>query len=183
MIAQQANEIVPDPNAPRFEDCGDGTVADHQTGLLWEKKTGTLGSSVLCDSVPCPDPHIINNLYKWSGSGTAPDGGAFTDFLAKLNDPVYGAATTSSDVTGCFAGYCDWRLPIIVELQTILDCSNTPCIDPLFGPAPTQSYLSASQRTGFPDHAWIVSFQGGFVAFGFKTGSSAVRAVRVGSCR
>jgi hypothetical protein len=41
LVAQQANEIVPDPNAPRFEDCGDGTVADHRTGLQWEKKTGT----------------------------------------------------------------------------------------------------------------------------------------------
>jgi hypothetical protein len=29
--AHQANKIVPDPNAPRFEDCGDGAVADHQT--------------------------------------------------------------------------------------------------------------------------------------------------------
>jgi len=29
-----------------FEDCGDGTVADHSTGLLWEKKTGELGTAV-----------------------------------------------------------------------------------------------------------------------------------------
>ncbi len=45
LIAQQANKIVADPTAPRFEDCGDGTVADRDTGLQWEKKTGTVTSS------------------------------------------------------------------------------------------------------------------------------------------
>ncbi len=89
LIAQQANEIVPDPNAPRFED---------------------------------------------------PDGGALTDFLARLNgkfDPEAAA--------GCFAGglgvvRCDWRRPEISEFQTIVigpeaapgqatTCPAPPCID------------------------------------------------------
>ncbi|TMA85936.1 MAG: DUF1566 domain-containing protein, partial [Deltaproteobacteria bacterium] len=27
----------------RFVDNGDGTVTDNETGLIWEKKTGTVG--------------------------------------------------------------------------------------------------------------------------------------------
>lgn len=37
---------------PRFVDNGDGTITDNQTGLMWEKKTGTLGSAILCLDPP-----------------------------------------------------------------------------------------------------------------------------------
>ena len=117
----------------RFEDCGDGTVADHKTGLLWEKKTGTFDpafpASGICETAPggCPDPHDVNNRYKWSSTGTAPDGNAYTDFLARLNgDPTVVAATSAEargdpadDPTVCLAHRCDWRLPVITELSTI----------------------------------------------------------------
>jgi hypothetical protein len=188
LVAERANEIVPDSNAPRFEDCGDGTVADHQTGLLWEKKTGTWANDgVFCASVPCPDPHNVNNRYTWSlGAPWDPDGGAFTDFLAKLNDPVFGSAATKFDVTGCFAGHCDWRLPNIVELQTILDCVNSPCIDPIFGATSSQTiwwpYWSASTYANFPGEAWSADFRNGFVGDSYMTTGYHDRAVRAGSC-
>jgi hypothetical protein len=187
LIAQQANEIVPNPNAP-FKNCGDGTVADPQTGLLWEKKTGTVASpGVFCETAGCPDPNDVNNLYEWSNSGSAPDGGAFTDFLAKLNDPVFGAAATQSDVTGCFAGHCDWRLPNIVELQTILDTPcpaevNFYCIDPIFGPSQSSAYWSASSNDLLPGDAWFALFFEGVVGFSGKGTDWHARAVRVGSC-
>jgi hypothetical protein len=182
LVAEQANKIVPDPNAPRFEDCGDGTVADHQTGLQWEKKTGTRGGDE-----DLSDPHNVNNNYSWSrtggGGGTDPDGTVFTDFLAKLNDPIFGAAATQSDVTGCFAGHCDWRLPNIVELQTILQwCGGCAYIDPIFGPTMTWNYSSASSYSGDPYWAWFADFGDGFVAYTLKTGGQRVRAVRTGFC-
>ena len=172
-IAQQANKIVPDPNGP-FEDCGDGTVADPQTGLQWEKKTDE--GSV----------HDKDNLYTWStGSPYDPDGTAFTDFLAKLNDPVFGGASSATVVTGCFAGRCDWRLPNIVELQTILDCTHgDPCVDPIVGPTSSAVYWSAStnEPQDPPAHAWVARFSDGFVGLTFKEAGLVVRAVRAGSC-
>jgi hypothetical protein len=72
--------------SPQFVDNGDGTITDRHTCLVWEKKDNAGGI------------HDLNNVYQWSSSGSAMDGGAFTVFLAALN----GAA---------FAGHQDWRLP------------------------------------------------------------------------
>jgi hypothetical protein len=184
-----------DPYAPRFEDCGDGTVADHRTGLQWEKKTGTWSSpGVYCDTVPCPDPHDVNNKYRWSSTGTEPDGSAFTDFLARLN-----AKFRPRNPTGCFTGRCDWRLPEISELQTILigqdaapgqatTCPTAPCIDPDFaavgGPTAPLYYWSASTYAPLPRQAWRAYFLGLGVVLphGYKTFDVLARAVRAGSC-
>src|SRR5437773_42892 len=70
----------------RFVDNGDGTVTDNETGLIWEKKTGTVGTAVNCATTTCSDPHDLNNTYTWSSSGTAADGRAFTDFLSRRCD-------------------------------------------------------------------------------------------------
>src|SRR5439155_26311809 len=100
------------------------------------------------------DPHDVDNTYTWSSSGTAADGTAFTDFLSRLN------ACTSSDgstVTAVFAGHCDWRLPPIAELRTILDTSQGNCgggsgagIGPNFGPTAASDYWSSTTLAGSP---------------------------------
>jgi hypothetical protein len=194
-----AERVAPwDPNTtPRFEDCGDGTVADHQTGLQWEKKTGTwVIPGVYCDTVPCPDPHDVNNRYTWSlGAPWNPDGGAFTDFLAKLND----LPPATPDPTECFANNCDWRLPTVAELRTIMigtdaapgqatTCSaiERPCIDPDFaavgGNTYSLAYWSASTDAGNPDDAWLANFYNGGVGIQFKEMGYPIHAVRAGSC-
>jgi hypothetical protein len=56
-------------HSERFHDNGDGTVTDHKTGLMWEKKTGIVGNPVQCTSSGggCPDAHNVNNTYAWNG--------------------------------------------------------------------------------------------------------------------
>jgi len=162
-------------------DNGDGTVTDNQTGLQWEQKVA--GSSCL---------HCVNDTYIWSSSGTAPDGTAFTSFLATLNGGATGVGNcTSGDgstQTGGFNNHCDWRLPTIAELQTILDTSqgqcgagSGACIDPTFGPTGASRYWSSTTSASNPFNAWFVSFFGGFASSDIKTDNFFVRAVRGGS--
>jgi hypothetical protein len=157
--------------ACRYIDDGDGTVSDLNTLLIWEKKT--VDGSV----------HDVDNRYTWSvEDGTAPKGTAFTDFLGRLNNCT---SSDGSTVTGPFTGRCDWRLPTVAELQTIVNCAFSPCIDPIFGPtaSPVATaapyWTSTTNVTGFG--AWIVVFSNGDVSpGGVKDDISQVRAVRGG---
>jgi hypothetical protein len=152
-------------------------VTDNQTGLQWEKKTGTVGHTISCSQqVPCAYPHDVNNIYTWSVSTSgAPDGSAFTQFLATLNTPP------------CFAGHCDWRLPTLTELQAILlapyPCGTLPCIDPTFGPTGgaalnTHLYWSTDADACC---GWVVCFCNGGVGRETKSNSNYARAVRTPS--
>ncbi len=151
---------VPNPSAsPRYVDNGDGTVSDKTTCLMWEQKTddGTV--------------HDKDNGYSWStGSPYNPDGAAFFEFLAELNGP------------SPFTGRDDWRLPTITELESIVDLSEGPprIDESVFGPTASSDYWSATTYATFPDSAWIVNFDFGYVGGDGKTVGQHVRAVRGG---
>jgi hypothetical protein len=156
----------------RFTDNGT-TVTDNLSGLVWEKKTGTVGGGT--DS----NPENVNNYYTWStGSPYNGNGTAFTSFVVYVSG--YGLAGTN-----------DWRLPTLAELQSIVldfactgaicTCGSSPCIDGTFGP--TQSYnsfWSATSYVPFPGNAWLVYFTNGNVYSNLKTIDGYVRAVRGG---
>jgi hypothetical protein len=161
----------------RFQDCGDGTVADIFNGLVWTKTTDS--------------PGLTNKdaRYTWTldYQVTAPSGTAFTDFIGGLN----GQAGEP-----CFAGHCDWRMPTKPELETILlgGCASLAtkfyCIDEdVFGPVHFPGYeatfWTASTYPENPAAAWIIQV-GTLDEFGIypvsKRSAQLVRAVRAGSC-
>lgn len=152
----------------RFVDQGNGTVRDEATGLEWEKKDHLDGKPNL------GDPHDADNLYTWTAgpNGKAADGTAFTGFLAALN------------AGSCFAGHCDWRLPSLNELQTILrapkPCDANPCIDPVFGPTTSSTYWSGETSAYHPARAWYLFFISGYWTTAPKVSPYHVRAVRGG---
>jgi hypothetical protein len=177
--------------SPRFVDNGNGTVTDKRTCLVWEKKTGTIGSLSECPAGPnCADPHNVNNTYQWSsGFPFGLNGTVATVFLKQLNDEA-------------FAGHTDWRLPTNAgsiphltgqdpELESIVlapyPCGTSPCIAPALGPTAATSYWSSSSgRTTIDPNieaAWVVDFALGISNVAAAVGYNAanpVRAVRGG---
>jgi hypothetical protein len=168
---------------PRFNDNGDGSVTDNQTGLMWEQKIGvaneTPNPSLRCgggNSI-----HDVNNCYTWSSVDpfVNPDGTLYTDFLATLN--------SSASLGVCFLNHCDWRIPTLAEFQTIVEltapgCSaqTGPCIDPAFGPT-AQFYWTSTSAQNDVSGAWIISGNFGSPGTdGKQDGTLAARAVRGG---
>jgi hypothetical protein len=141
----------------RTRSVNDVTVVDHQTNLQWEMKTDD--GSV----------HDKDNMYSLTATyaGTVFDGTAFTAFLATLNTPP------------CYAGHCDWRLPTIAELQTILlepyPCGTNPCIDDVFGPTATNYWSTTVLATYYAEY---VAFPDGSLSNGLMHFDGFVRAVR-----
>jgi hypothetical protein len=171
-------------------DNGNGIISDNQTGLVWEKKLAADGSQ----GGNCSDGiqanrsiHCVNNVYRWSSTGSDPDGELFEDFLARINKALSTSADGSTVADVCFTGHCDWRAPNIAELRTIIDLtavncgSGSPCINPIFGPT-VGGYWSSTTATGFPvNAAWNVDFSTGVVDGSVKpVGTIHVRAVRGG---
>jgi len=152
----------------RYRDNGDGTITDFDTGLMWEKKIDQ-AFGLACELSNLPS--CWTRKFTWAT--------AMAEFISELN----GFTLSASSQFG-HAGHTDWRLPTIVELQTILmhpyPCGTSPCIDPIFGPTVADFYWSATTVADSPNSAWSVGFNIGNVGYNGKNGNLYVRAVRAG---
>jgi hypothetical protein len=175
----------------RFVDNSDGTITDHQTGLMWEKKCATCGAL-----------HDVLNRYPWRGACSGNDAPCQTD-----EDCGAGETCAATDGQGTdrtifewvndvnqeeFGGNSDWRVPAVSELETLRDLTTfDPAIDPAFSRSAcadvtnpvcsrtrSSNHWSSTPLINDPDAAWDVNFDDGAVDKSGKDGTSAVRAVR-----
>jgi hypothetical protein len=163
-----------------YTDNGDGTISDNNTGLMWEKKDDSGGI------------HDKDNYYTW-GMDSSPytmNGTMVTEFLATLNRAP------------CAANHCDWRIPNVKELQSIVDyeipypgpmvnaafhnaAGCTGCTDVRLASCSctaSSDYWSSTTFRYPPTNAWRLCFSlGGVANFVDKSFNTAVPAVRGGS--
>jgi hypothetical protein len=150
-----------------YTDNGDGTITDATTGLMWEKKS--------LDGTAATNPHHRDRMYTWAD--------AFAAYAAGLN------------AGGGFAGYTDWRLPNIKELQSIANYEHAnPSVSSAFNTgcvagctvltcsctASSAFYWSSTTSPGVPMNALGVHFSPFNVVHFEKSNPAFVRAVRGG---
>jgi len=157
-----------------YTDNGNGTFTDNRTKFVWEIKTDN-------DSI-----HDKDNRYTWTIDTTVPTGILFTDFLDILNETCEG-----EDVTVCesnkdcakgskcgFAGYTDWCIPNVKQLQSIVDYSTSLPSSSVPGETESTDYWSATTFHLSVSSAYTVNFGGGIVFVVNKVASKFARAVR-----
>jgi hypothetical protein len=156
--------------ACRFQNSGDGTVTDYDTGLQWERKTGRtiIGSpNFFCTG---DLTHCVNDTVTW-------------DQAQRRTAAFNGVSANGIATAGRFAGHGDWRLPTNVELSSLFDasapgCGVAACIDPNFGLTLSQAYWSQTPKLGDDSLAVAVGFGSASFAFVGKNTAVAFRAVR-----
>ena len=165
----------------RYHNHEDGTFTDLNTQFMWEQKDKNGGLN------------DIDNQYSWSKSGsTNPDGTLFEDFLVKMNNSCNGDITKSCEKdldcpdNKCgHAGYRDWCIPNIKQLQSLVDYGkvNPASIVPDSEEAKISKFFwSSTDNTGESSRAWVLISKNGSVTDAAKTSTLNLSARAVRPC-
>ena len=175
---QTADPSCPDDSGDIYVDCGNGTVTDNRTGLVWLENASCLGS-----------------LVDWSTA---------MEFVASLADLPAASAAAADDCglsDGSSAG--EWRLPSVAEWEAMVDnalgeggdpdCKATPptitndsgggcwATGPSsFSDVQSAFYWSTTTNAFGTGFAWRVSTANGSVTSGGKDETRVVWPVRGG---
>ena len=150
-----------DTAGPRFERSMQGTtpvpvVVDSVTGLMWQGcPAGMTGDLTSCNGTAA--------TYTWSQANTY-------------------CTTTLNNDSSKNAGYTDWYLPDIKELESIVDDRYShPAVDGDFFPGTPSGYFwSSSSYAPHSGSAWFVTFNDGYVNGYVKDYGHYVRCSRRG---
>jgi hypothetical protein len=143
---------------------------DNGDGTITDANTGLMWEKLSFDG----SVHDMTNFYTWDQ--------AFSVHVATLNTP------------SCFAGHCDWRVPNVRELASLVNYENfNPAVSPVFKTncdwpctvltcSCTQNSLYwSSTSVAATTLAWYVDFAQGVVNTSTTNRDNYVRAVRGGS--
>jgi alpha-tubulin suppressor-like RCC1 family protein len=125
------------------------------------------------------------NAFVDNGDGTVTDTSTGLMWQQATAD---GYITWESAISYCeglsLGGYNDWRLPNRNELQSLVDYTRSPVIDPAFPDTADNLYWASTVDASNTDNAWYVNFAEGYVGtMGYKGPhqfNGYVRAVRGG---
>lgn len=152
-----------------FQEGVASAFTDNGDGTVTDNVTGLMWEKLSDDGTI----HDCDNTYTWAT--------AVSGKIATLN-------------AGPFAGYGDWRLPNVRELETLknfgtgnpatFSAFNSGCVATctVLTCSCTRSlfHWSSSTSHSTPTYAWKVDFNYGYTSAYFKTDSERVRAVRAG---
>jgi len=134
LAVQTCKDYIPD-NTPnsRYTDNGNSTVTDNDTGLMWKQCVEGLTGG------DCTTGGVTSHLWQ----------------------AALALATTVNSAS--FAGYNDWRVPNLTELESLVarNCSSPSINSSLFPNAPASYVWSSSPIAYEPFYAWNVGFFGG----------------------
>ncbi|WP_319380288.1 DUF1566 domain-containing protein [Thiomicrorhabdus sp.] len=157
-------------------------VRDNHTGLIWEMKT---------DMARGTDLHSNDDVFNWYNSDPASNGGAvgYADNVGDVctgydaNDSATFCNTEAFVARVNAAGFCgatDWRLPSLIELQSIVHYGRTsPTIDQnYFANVTNRIYLVSTPTAHSTYFAKSISFDSGGSALSSRDSGSRVMLVR-----
>ena len=147
-----------------------GAYTDNGNGTITDTRTGLMWEKLSDDGTI----HDKDTAVAWTN--------AFSTKVAMLN-------------AGSFAGFTDWRVPNVNELQSLVSYGTSfPAINAAFNAncaatcsvltcscTQPSAYWSSSTYHDISSIAWVVYFHDGYVVGYLKDNSGYVRAVRGGS--